>query len=121
MCMNEKRVCLDCQKEIVGRADKKFCDDNCRNNANNKRNSESNQGIKKINAILKRNRQILSELVPNDTGKSNYKSLLAKGFNFSHFTHIYTNKKGAVYYFVYEFGYLPVEGEHYFLVRRLAN
>lgn len=32
--------CLRCNSEFVGRSDKKFCSDNCRNNYNNKMNKE---------------------------------------------------------------------------------
>ncbi|RYF12576.1 MAG: DUF2116 family Zn-ribbon domain-containing protein, partial [Flavobacteriales bacterium] len=39
------RFCLDCNTEIKGRADKKFCDDQCRNNYNNRRKSEDGEFV----------------------------------------------------------------------------
>ena len=48
----EKRRCLECNEEIIGRSDKKFCDDQCRNAYNNKKGSEKIMIVKKINKIL---------------------------------------------------------------------
>jgi len=44
--------------------------------------------------------------------------MMAKGFSFEYFTSIYTTKAGTVYYFVYDQGYLPLEGDFYALVKR---
>ena len=43
---------------------------------------------------------------------------IEKGFDFNYFTSIYTTKAGTVYYFVYNQGYLPLEGDYYALVKR---
>ena len=38
---------------------------------------------------------------------------------FNYFTNIYTTKAGTVYYFVYDQGYLPIDGgDYYALVKR---
>jgi hypothetical protein len=44
--------------------------------------------------------------------------LIEKGFDFNYFTSIYTTKTGNVYYFVYDQGYLPLDGDYYALVKR---
>ena len=36
------KTCLECGEKIVGREDKKFCSDGCRNAYNNKINKELN-------------------------------------------------------------------------------
>jgi hypothetical protein len=112
------RRCLSCGNLIKGRSDKKFCDDYCRSAYNNKLNYEKNPRIRNINNILRKNRKILEELIPDDTAKTTRDSLMEKGFNFQYVTNTYTNKKGAQYYFCYEFGYLPLDNNRYFLVRR---
>ncbi|KAA5532736.1 hypothetical protein F0919_15505 [Taibaiella lutea] len=38
------------------------------------------------------------------------------GFNFKYHTHQYQNQKGQVYFFNYEFGYLPLDGSEWILV-----
>ena len=114
----EKRLCLDCNEELKGRSDKKFCNDQCRSNFNNRQQSESTAFMRQVNSILKRNRRILEELNPDGKTRLSRKKLLAKGFNFEYFTNIYTTQTGKSYYFCYESGYLHLENEDVLLVRR---
>jgi len=113
-----KRTCPECGEPIVGRTDKVFCSDQCRNTYNNKQNRDSTNYMRKVNGILRRNRQILHDLVPEDKHTVHKDTLVKKGFDFSFFTNIYTTKTGKVYYFCYEMGYLPIENEFFSLVRR---
>lgn len=114
-----EKVCLDCGEAITGRIDKKFCSDMCRNNYNNRLNSETTNYVRNINNILRKNRRILMDLIPPE-GKINlHKDKLAnKGFNFNYITHLYTTQKGSIYRFVYEYGYLPLDNDFYMLVIR---
>lgn len=114
--MNKK--CLECGEEIRGRADKKFCSDLCRNAHNNKLNSDTTNYVRNVNNILRKNRRILENLIPEETAKTTKNKLLQKGFNFQYYTNTYTTKKGKAYYFCYEYGYLPIDNDFYFLVKR---
>ena len=114
-----ERSCYECGEKIVGRIDKKFCGDYCRNAYNNNLNKDSRNIMRNVNNKLRKNYRILLELNPNDKTRSTRTRLLAKGFNFEYFTNIYTTKTGNIYYFVYDQGYLPLEGEFYALVKRL--
>ncbi|EHQ28379.1 hypothetical protein [Mucilaginibacter paludis] len=116
--MPSERYCLDCNEILHGRADKKFCNDQCRNNYNNQLNSDSYNLVRNINNILKRNRRILEELNPTGKTKTTRKKLSSKGFNFSKHTSIYQTKTGANYIFCYEYGYLLLDGEDVLLVKR---
>lgn len=71
-----------------------------------------------INAILRKNRNILMDLTSDDNPKVSKVRLLDRGFNFNYITSTYTTKKGAVYYYCYDYGYLPVESEYVFVVKR---
>lgn len=113
-----KRTCLDCGKVLQGRSDKKFCDDYCRNNYNNKQHREANAQIRKVNAILRKNRKILKTLNPNGKAKVRKQELMVKGFNFNYFTNIYTTRKGHTYFFCYDQGYLPIQNDHLALVEK---
>ena len=113
--------CLECGEKIVGRADKKFCSDYCRNSYNNKLNKDSKNLIRNINNRLRKNYRILEEFNPNAKSKATKSQLLSKGFNFEYITSIYTTKKGTVYYFVYDQGYLPLENDYFALVKRLDS
>jgi len=115
----EQKHCNFCGEVIKGRADKKFCDDQCRTGYNNKLKTDSPQ-VRHINTILRKNRKILAEFADNDEGKSRVgiKKLAERGFNFTYFTHLYTTKQGSTYYFCYEYGYLKLEGDYYMVVKR---
>jgi len=52
------RLCLACNEPLMGRSDKKFCDDQCRNDYNNKLNSDENN-------FMRKNRKILKAICPN--------------------------------------------------------
>ena len=114
-----ERNCPECGEKIVGRIDKKFCSDYCRNAYNNNLNKDSRNLMRNINNQLRKNYRILEELNPKDKTRSSKTKLLAKGFNFDYITNIYTTKTCNVYYFIYDQGYLPLEGGDYALVRRL--
>ena len=112
------RLCLDCHTPLKGRADKKFCDDQCRSNYNNKLKMKEHGYTKKINQILFHNRKILMEENPNGKTKVRKDQLLKKGFDFNYHTHIYTTQTANSYVFCYEFGYLLLENEEVLLVKR---
>ncbi|MBW1295226.1 hypothetical protein [Aquimarina litoralis] len=113
-----QKDCLECGAKIVGRADKKFCSDYCRNAFNNKLNKDSKNLVRNINNRLRKNYRILEELNPKEKTKTTKSRLISKGFDFQFFTSIYTTKAGTIYYFVYDQGYLPLENEYYALVKR---
>ncbi|MFN6038341.1 MAG: hypothetical protein ACK452_07730 [Bacteroidota bacterium] len=113
----KKRKCPECGEEFHGRVDKKFCSDQCRNTFNNRNNSDVTNYVRNINRILKKNRRILESLNPEGKAKSSRKKLSELGFNFSYFTNILKTQKGATYYFCYEYGYLELENDYFFLVK----
>ena len=114
------KLCLACNKPVKGRADKKFCNDYCRNVYNNQLKADSNKLVTNINNALKKNRRILENLLPasEEMAKATKEKLQAKGFNFKYITHTYANKKGNVYFFCYEYGYLVLDNDWYLIVKR---
>lgn len=116
-----ERLCLDCHSPLKGRADKKFCDDQCRSNYNNHLQTENHGFLKQVNQILKKNRAILKS--KSLTGKDKVKRslLLAKGYDFNFHTHTYAAKNGNTYTFCYEYGYLFLTNEELLLVKRNEN
>jgi len=117
----ETRKCLNCGEPLKGRSDKKFCDDQCRTSFNNRLNYDSSSSIKNINSILKKNRKVLQEILSiaiEGKIKVSEKKLHDKSFNFNYHTNIYKTKTGTLYYFCYEYGYLPLENNFYMIVKR---
>ena len=114
-----KKKCLDCGSEIKGRADKKFCSDYCRNAYHNQANKDSNNLIRNTNNRLRKNYRILDSFTLKDGKTTTPKAkLLDKGFDFDFITSLYTTKKGTVYFFVYDLGYLPLDNDFYMIVKR---
>jgi hypothetical protein len=113
-----EKQCLDCGEPIKGRADKKFCNDQCRNSFNNKLKSNANNLMRNINNALRKNRRILSDLNPDGITKVSKDKLILMGFNFNYITNTYHTKAGKTYFFCYDYGYLPIENNYYTLVKR---
>ncbi len=116
--MNQQKLCLDCGTILHGRADKKFCNDLCRNNYNNQLNSASYNIVRNINNILRKNRRILEELNPGGKTKTNRKKMIQKGYDFDYHTRTYVTQNGKTYFFCYEYGYLDLENDEVLLVKR---
>jgi len=82
------RCCLECGKEFRGRADKKYCSDECRASFNDRIYRERRKAIAHINKILLNNYVILKECLENGIKETNAFFLLKKGFDFTYFTTI---------------------------------
>lgn len=116
MSLKQEKNCEECGRAIVGRIDKRFCSDQCRNSFNNRLNSDVTNYIRNINNTLRKNRRILMELNPEGKIKLSRDKLLAKGFDFTCCTSTYTTKEGSQYFYCYEQGYLSLEKDYYLLV-----
>jgi predicted nucleic acid-binding Zn ribbon protein len=112
------KTCLECGDKIVGREDKKFCSDGCRNAYNNKINKDSTNFMRNVNNKLRKNYRILSALNVDGKGKATKSKLLSKGFDFEFFTNILETKTGNTYFFVYDQGYRLLEDDYYLLVKK---
>lgn len=110
--------CQECGEKIIGREDKKFCNDSCRNAFNNKINKDATNLMRNVNNKLRKNYRILSNLNPEEKTKISRKTLLQQGFDFELITSIYTTKTGTNYFFVYDQGYMAIENDWLILVKR---
>jgi hypothetical protein len=112
--------CLACERPIKGRTDKKFCDDSCRNNYNNRLYSYSIPVVRNINNILRKNRKILENLLSGLEKKVKVverRKLAEKGFQFEYFTQYFTTKENDQYYYCYEYGYKSIDSEKVLAVK----
>jgi predicted nucleic acid-binding Zn ribbon protein len=100
-----ERKCLDCGDIIRGRTDKKFCSDQCRNNYNNRLNRDSNNYVRNVHGLLRKNRRILSDLYSEKKMRVHKDALFALGYNFTFFTHIIENASGQKFHYCFEYGY----------------
>ncbi len=85
------RMCGHCSEPIVGRADKKFCSDQCRARAGNQRkgSDQGEQLMREVNATLRQNRQVLQKAGPVGKTTLRRQVLELAGFDFLYFTHLY--------------------------------
>lgn len=107
-----ERVCLDCGAKLLGRSDKKFCSDQCRNNYNNRINRDSNNYVRNVHAQLRRNRKILSDFFCDGHRKIHHDALFALGYNFNFFTHLVETTEGVKWSFCFEFGFRNLENDY---------
>ena len=103
-------TCLNCEKPLKGRSDKKYCDETCRNAYFNKQKEIERKEIRTIDLALKNNRRILKALLgENDSVHIREKELQEKGFKFRYHTHHHTTKiKQHEYLFCYDYGYYEI-------------
>jgi len=117
----ENRKCLECYEQLRGRADQKFCSDQCRSAYNNKQYLASNSVINSVNRILKKNYFILSALSSEGKITASKSDLQKKGFRFDYFTCISTSKSKRVNYFCYDQGFRELENNKITLVQHAEN
>lgn len=115
-----KGKCQHCNKEILGRTDKKYCSADCRTRAYLERKKESQiEMVEIINKILLKNRMILAEMMGTNKQKTVQRLELIKlGFNFQHFTGIYLNKQGKLYHYIYDFAWMEFSNQEVLLIRK---
>ncbi len=119
----EKKNCQSCDKTIHGRADKRFCDDYCRNSYNNQLKSSSSNQVRNIQNYLKKNRHILEKILDDgvETVKIPKEKLFGQGYHFKYHTHTYINPKGNIYFYCFEYGILELENGWLLVVRHRGD
>lgn len=113
-----EKLCRECNTPVKGRADKKFCDDQCRSSFYNRTKTQEISVTKNVNLILKKNRQILADFNPDGKTRINRNKLIAAGFNLQFHTQTHLTRKGHTYIFCYEYGYLDLGGDEFLLVKK---
>ena len=73
-----------------------------------------------VNIILQKNRQILSDFNPDGKTRINRNQLLAAGLNLKYHTQTHLTRKGHIYIFCYEYGYLDLGGDDFLLVKKIG-
>ena len=110
--------CMECNKTLRGRADKKFCTSSCRNSYHNRKKGYSTQMVRDINRVLRKNRKILLQSNPYGKTQISKKQLSARGFDFNYYTNTLQDLTGDQYYFCYDQGYIMEENDRYLLIDR---
>ena len=84
--------CKTCGAILIGRTDKKFCDDQCRSLFNSREKRKHEQLILEINKTLRKNRKILKQFNPEGKTTIRKEYLIRSGFDFRYHTHTFITK-----------------------------
>jgi hypothetical protein len=102
---NTTMRCNFCRKSMTGRADKKFCDDGCRNAFHNMKSGESYSATRKINRQLRGNWLILKDLIEVGEEEAVMEDLERYGFDPHYVTSLEVREDGTTVYGIYDFEY----------------
>lgn len=111
-------TCKDCGEKLFGRIDKKYCNDSCRNNFNNRHNSFRYEHIKQVNRILKSNWRILQSMYQKGNSKSSEDILMRLGFKFDYVTRIEVKDGDVALLQCYNYALIKTSPGNYKLVYR---
>ena len=114
----EEKKCLQCGEKLIGRNDKKFCDAQCRSQYHNIELESERKLYQGINAILKKNHQLLTKFNTEGKTKIRKSRLLEHGFQFDYHTQILPTTNDKTYYFCYNQGWLETGDDWLLLVER---
>lgn len=109
--MPQNRNCLQCQKLLKGRSDKKFCTPACKSAFHNNTFNIRIKIFKETETILRKNYTILDQYFSPGDKKVRIEAneLDKKGFNQEYLTRIFHNKKGVQYAILYDIAWTKSE------------
>lgn len=103
--MNQQEACRHCGRQIRGRVDKAYCNNDCRTAYHNKRRRENKE--MRFNGsleLVKKNRQLLKFLYALQE-PADVDCLLSMGFSFHLYSHELVHLSGKKYRFCLDHGY----------------
>lgn len=109
---------------MLPRKGKIFCSVHCKNYYHRHLRFASKTAAIRINEYLKRNHGILLEVLGKNKSQSKiYRNQLEdKKFRFKYHTHMHTNSRGKVLYYIYDLGWMEFSDDEILVVRsRSAN
>ncbi|MCC6754668.1 MAG: hypothetical protein IT266_11870 [Saprospiraceae bacterium] len=103
--------CHWCNAGILGRSDKKYCDNHCRSAHYQQRQRTDSAILRHINRKLRLNRSLLARLYVQYRGASiPLQALQDLGFDANFHTHVVVRKSGAAIKMFYDYGLNSCDG-----------
>ena len=116
------RFCRLCNNEVLGRADKIFCDIKCKNAYNLALRRQTKLEVKPIDRLLHRNREILQLLLGSLKKVMIDKIVMTRAnFYWDHCTGLYHNKDGKIYHLVYDYAWMEFSSQQILVVKKKFN
>jgi predicted nucleic acid-binding Zn ribbon protein len=101
-------ACLFCDTPFSEEEYRSFCNNECRENYNNRQQRIG--FIKRIDTILRRNWDILNELLGANTEMEiNNWELILKDYNLCYHTHCRITEQGTIIYYCYDYSFIVTE------------
>jgi hypothetical protein len=101
-----KNQCTYCEKNIVGRTDKRFCNSTCRTHYHNEKNKNSQVLLRSGLNKIKRNHAILKALMESNTKRLvSQIELEALGFSVNYGCNFLTLSRGKMRFYCGEYFY----------------
>jgi hypothetical protein len=104
--------CVECRDLLVGRSDKRFCDDHCRVRFHRRLQDQSlplGGALRRIDLVLQRNRKLLTECRAKTDlegqDEALFRWLRKRGFDFNFHTHLHKTGRGELAVMCYDVGY----------------
>ncbi|MDT7827648.1 hypothetical protein RQM65_03080 [Pricia sp. S334] len=107
--MANSKICPVCGSSVAGRSDKLFCSTKCKSINQYENRRENEKFFLSVDRQLKINRKLLKRYNRSGYTTIRKSELIALGFNPNFFTHYWKTKKGDVYLFCYDYGFLSVQ------------
>ena len=105
MKLSNNRFCLNCGLPVYGRADKKYCDDHCRNDFHNNRAVHNARLTRLTHKKLRRNYEILSGVMQAGVSEIPKDEFLVYGFQIKSVTESELREDGTMIYGIYDIHY----------------
>jgi len=99
------KFCLNCGLPVFGRADKKYCDDYCRNDFHNSQAVTNSKLTRSSHKKLRRNYEILTGVIDDGVCEIAKDELLVYGFNTKAMTELDLREDGTMLYGIYDIQY----------------
>ena len=104
--MTDDKRCPICGSPVKGRSDKLFCSTKCKSINQYENRRENEKFYLRVDRQLKVNRKLLKRYNRSGFTTIRKSELIGEGFDPKFFTHYWKNKKGDVYLFCYDYGFL---------------
>ena len=112
-----EKTCLTCNSKFTGRADKKYCNEACKNDYHNQKSSGKSVNGKQQFLLAKRNHGILSRIEAAGIDQIGIKELEVCGFNFEGITGMKNPASGTPRLYCFDFS-LQLYGNYYRIRKR---
>ncbi|MDX2278077.1 MAG: hypothetical protein NW218_00755 [Saprospiraceae bacterium] len=118
--MPQNRNCLQCQKPVKGRSDKKFCTPACKSAFHNNISNIKLELFKETERVLRKNYTILDQYFNLGDKKVTIEAdeLDKGGFKWEYLTRVFHNNKGVQYAILYDIAWTKSENGRIDLLKK---